>query len=104
MCHRLSSMIIKTKTGLLCNPYENQPSAVFLRRAACEQAPRRLSAQMRTRGASLRAIHRIGKTKKGCNASLFCFGDPYENRTRVTAVKGRCLNLLTNGPGSGNWT
>ena len=26
------------------------------------------------------------------------FGDPYENRTRVTAVKGRCLNLLTNGP------
>ena len=25
-------------------------------------------------------------------------GDPYENRTRVTAVKGRCLNRLTNGP------
>ena len=25
-------------------------------------------------------------------------GDPYENRTRVTAVKGPCLNLLTNGP------
>ena len=24
--------------------------------------------------------------------------DPYENRTRVTAVKGRCLNRLTNGP------
>ena len=31
-------------------------------------------------------------------------GDPDENRTRVTAVKGRCLNLLTNGPGSGNLT
>ena len=30
------------------------------------------------------------------------FGDPYENRTRVTAVKGRCLDRLTNGPGSGN--
>ena len=30
--------------------------------------------------------------------SLF-FGDPDENRTRVTAVKGRCLNLLTTGPG-----
>ena len=26
------------------------------------------------------------------------FGDPYENRTRVAAVKGRCLNLLTKGP------
>ena len=25
-------------------------------------------------------------------------GDPYENRTRDSAVKGRCLNLLTNGP------
>ena len=25
-------------------------------------------------------------------------GDPYENRTRDTAVKGRCLNRLTNGP------
>ena len=32
-------------------------------------------------------------------------GDPYENRTRVTAVKGRCLNRLTTGPyGSGNRT
>ena len=30
------------------------------------------------------------------------FGDPYGNRTHVTAVKGRCLNRLTNGPGSGN--
>ena len=25
-------------------------------------------------------------------------GDAYENRTRVTAVKGRCLNRLTNAP------
>ena len=32
----------------------------------------------------------------------FSFGDPYGNRTHVTAVKGRCLNRLTNGPGSGN--
>ena len=29
-------------------------------------------------------------------------GDPYGTRTHVTAVKGRCLNHLTNGPGSGN--
>ena len=34
----------------------------------------------------------------------FFFGDPYGNRTHVTAVKGRCLNRLTNGPGSGNLT
>ena len=25
---------------------------------------------------------------------LFALGDPYENRTRVTAVKGRCLKPL----------
>ena len=28
----------------------------------------------------------------------FFIGDPYENRTRVTAVKGRCLDRLTKGP------
>ena len=25
-------------------------------------------------------------------------GDPWENRTPVTGVRGRCLNRLTNGP------
>ena len=35
-------------------------------------------------------------------SELFIHGDPYGNRTHVTAVKGRCLNHLTNGPGSGN--
>lgn len=30
----------------------------------------------------------------GC---FFVF-DPYENRTRVCAVRGRCLSRLTNGP------
>ncbi len=32
-------------------------------------------------------------------------GDPDENRTRVTAVKGRCLSRLTTGPyfGGGSW-
>jgi hypothetical protein len=29
---------------------------------------------------------------------LSLFYDPYGIRTRVTAVKGRCLNHLTNGP------
>ncbi len=28
-------------------------------------------------------------------------GDPYGIRTRVTAVKGRCLNHLTKGPSFG---
>ena len=39
------------------------------------------------------------KTKKSAKSvDLTVFGDPYENRTRVTAVKGRCLNRLTTGP------
>jgi hypothetical protein len=32
---------------------------------------------------------------------LHIYGDPYGIRTRVTAVKGRCLNHLTNGPDLG---
>ena len=31
------------------------------------------------------------------NVSCAC-GDPYGNRTHDSAVKGRCLNRLTNGP------
>ena len=38
------------------------------------------------------------------SAYLLLHGDPYGNRTHVTAVKGPCLNRLTNGPGSGDWT
>ncbi len=38
-------------------------------------------------------------TKKTTKPKLgFFFRDPDENRTRVTAVKGRCLIRLTTGP------
>ena len=43
-------------------------------------------------------------TKRSHPNGWLLFGDPYGNRTHVTAVKGRCLNRLTNGPGSGNLT
>ena len=36
-------------------------------------------------------------TSERCSDVIF-FGDPWENRTPVTAVKGRCLSRLTNGP------
>ena len=46
-----------------------------------------------------------GKQKKRTSEWMSSFfGDPYGNRTHVTAVKGRCLNRLTNGPGSGDLT
>ena len=47
--------------------------------------------------------HTNGK-KRSHPKGWLLFGDPYGNRTHITAVKGRCLNLLTNGPGSGNLT
>jgi hypothetical protein len=37
-------------------------------------------------------------SKKAAHRCGLLFGDPYGNRTHVTAVKGRCLNRLTNGP------
>ena len=40
---------------------------------------------------------RTGKIK-ALKRMLESFYDPYGNRTHVTAVKGPCLNRLTNGP------
>ena len=42
--------------------------------------------------------------KKLCLLRSRAFGDPYGNRTHVTAVKGPCLNLLTNGPSFEGYT
>jgi hypothetical protein len=41
-----------------------------------------------------------GHKKKILTNCQYLFYDPYGIRTRVTAVKGRCLNRLTKGP---NW-
>ena len=38
------------------------------------------------------------KEKSTTSNEVVLFGDPYGNRTHVTAVKGPCLNRLTNGP------
>ena len=62
----------------------------------------------------LKSVHRTlfltvfrfpyGQKKTHTEWCVSFFGDPYGNRTHVTAVKGRCLNRLTNGPGSGDLT
>ena len=46
---------------------------------------------------SLISTNRNTKKKAPAFLQVLC-GDPDENRTRVTAVKGRCLNRLTTGP------
>ena len=40
----------------------------------------------------------VYKEKSTTSNEVVLFGDPYGNRTHVTAVKGPCLNRLTNGP------
>ena len=68
------------------------------------QARNVLSSNLRTqsraeRGDGFDDAVRIGKIKIGVQKhSYFYFCDPYGNRTHVTAVKGPCLNRLTNGP------
>ena len=52
----------------------------------------------------MRSVRYTDDKKETIREDGFFFGDPYGNRTHITAVKGRCLNLLTNGPGSGNLT
>ena len=52
---------------------------------------------------SLRAICRVASAqnrykKRKSRRSFFFYGDPWENRTPDVAVRGRSLNLLTNGP------
>ena len=46
-------------------------------------------------------VRATGPQKRKSTTSVVLFlwsGDPYGNRTHVTAVKGPCLNRLTNGP------
>ena len=47
-------------------------------------------------GFDLREAHQHKKTGAP-KCSCFC-GDPYGNRTPVSALRGPCLSLLTNGP------
>ena len=55
---------------------------------------------MTGRGFFVISARRAEKTARISACSFF--GDPYGTRTHVTDVNGRCLNHLTNGPGSGN--
>ena len=60
-------------------------------RQICEPNP--------ARSAVMNEILRTGNKKERVALLLSLFvGDPYGNRTHVTAVKGPCLNRLTNGP------
>ncbi len=55
-----------------------------------------LAASIPVGGSQLMTQTKNGSHFRDCRFSLF--GDPDGNRTRVTAVKGRCLSRLTTGP------
>ena len=74
----------KTPSGIRRNP-EGVPSAE--RRASPSREPFGFAAPLSDQN-----------KKHSLKSCAFCFGDPIGTRTRVTAVKGRCLNRLTMGP------
>ncbi len=96
----------------VCDPYEEAClTAIFLPDLILASRERSWS-KMRTQFKMLlhfedgsMSVRNHSKTKKALQVECFRFaGDPYGNRTHVTAVKGPCLNRLTNGPyyGGGN--
>ena len=92
------------KTCLFGDPDENRrrvPRLAHSVRTVLKSPFSRLTRARRKRWHRVRSLQfETPKTYK--KDRLFCktclFGDPDENRTRVTAVKGRCLNRLTTGP------
>ena len=64
-------------------------AVILLRKNAKRLRTRAFGAFDSLRGAKKEHLHDV---------QVFFFGDPWENRTPVTAVKGRCLSRLTNGP------
>ena len=74
-------------SGFLLVPYESELSTAY--------------SQMRTpyiRMANIRAIPQHEVKKTGVPKYSCFFGDPWENRTPVSALRGPCLSRLTNGP------
>ena len=80
----------------------NSPLANIRSLAAYERARRALRgvcepSDVRRR---VRFLVRVTKIEKDTSFEVSYSGDSYGNRTHVTAVKGPCLNRLTNEPGS----
>ena len=81
-------LFLVTRTGIIlaCEVSHGETASLWPR-------TRRLRRRVRFRAWSYQEKREAGQM------SCFSFsGDPYGNRTHVTAVKGPCLNRLTNGP------
>ena len=90
-------MVTPGRIELPITPWEGVVLAAWPRGHICKTAESRL---LQDKKPSKTALY-PEKQQNDCPAVFN--GDPCENRTRDSAVKGRCLNLLTNGPfGSGS--
>ena len=71
-----------------------------------KQTPKKAETAKSSRSCMCAGFEVVRSTTKNadtpCGVSAFFIGDPYGNRTHVTAVKGPCLNRLTNGPFNGS--
>ena len=77
------------------------PSVLFMQKKRLYPILRIQSSLVRVTGLEpVRHSTHAPQTCLSANSSTLAFSlsDPDENRTRVTAVKGRCLNRLTTGP------
>ena len=94
----------RARYGGICSSRRDTPcDPVGIRRAVFE--PRVLS--LRRQKTEVGKTHPRSKSheahKKAPHIGVPFYGDSWRNRTAVTAVKGPCLNLLTNEPdGSGS--
>ena len=87
----VSATLEESSVVLLPHPVSRQP-AIRLRNRQIESAFFMLS--------KLLFFQIFHKTQKALEVFIprLLIGDPYGNRTHDSAVKGRCLNRLTNGP------
>ena len=74
-----------------CSGFLFPPQAAVASAAGCS-IPARVTFYAR------HLLKSVYKEKSTTSNEVVLFGDPYGNRTHVTAVKGPCLNRLTNGP------
>ena len=94
--------------GRLCRPafstfsfqlYTKKESLRHRLRDATSLCTREAALRVTCNPSSVIQARRLFENKKrALNLISALDGDPCENRTRVTAVKGPCLNRLTNGP------
>ena len=91
VCHFVRSLKLSSKFPLLATPLAKTTVQVVFTSLTYGIEP--------PSATSLRYVKQVSKKRRRMlkHPSSF-FGDPYGNRTHVTAVKGPCLNRLTNGP------